>query len=383
MKILFLLAILPIIYCLNNGLGRTPQMGWNSWNKFACSINEDLIKQTADAMISTGLADAGYEYVNLDDCWQISRENITGAIVADAKAFPSGMKALSDYIHKRNLKFGLYSSAGVTTCQGRPGGLFYEEIDAKKYAEWEVDYLKYDNCANLKLPPKFRYPRMRDALNKTGRPIFYSLCEWGQDDPWDWAADVGNSWRTTGDISDNWKSVMDILEKSANISGKGAPGGWNDPDMLEVGNGGMTTTEYESHFALWAFMKAPLIIGCDVRNMSADTLRILTNKEIIAINQDSLGKPATRLFKQDNQQIWGGPIADGYAAIFFNSGESTENYTAKLSLFGLSGSYKARDLSTHQDIGVVSDQITVKVASHGIVAVKFTKQNSGLRYVSV
>ncbi len=244
-------------------------MGWNSWNKFACNINEVL-----------------------------------GKIVADAKAFPSGIKALADYVHSKKLKFGIYSDAGSHTCQKRPGSIYFEKIDAKTYAEWGVDYLKYDNCFNLGLPALFRYPRMRDALNETGHPIFYSICNWGESKPWEWGADVGNSWRTTGDISDKWESVVSIIEQQAPIAHYGGPGGWNDPDMLEVGNGGMTQTEYETHFALWAFMKAPLIIGCDVRNMSKETLELLTNKEVIAINQDALGKSVTRVFKQDNRQVW-------------------------------------------------------------------------------
>jgi alpha-galactosidase len=376
MKIYFLLVcLIPLISCLDNGLARTPAMGWNSWNKFGCSINETLIKEVADAMVSTGLAAAGYEYVNLDDCWQISRDKTTSEIQADPKAFPSGIQSLADYVHNKSLKFGLYSDAGLYTCQKRPGGLYHEEIDAQTYAKWGVDYLKYDNCFNAALPPKFRYPRMRDALNKTGRPIYYSLCEWGQDDPWEWAADVGNSWRTTGDIKDKWDSFIEILEKQVPIASSGAPGGWNDPDMLEVGNGGMTTNEYEAHFALWAFLKAPLIVGCDIRNMSNDTLRILTNKEIIAVNQDSLGKPATRLFYQGSQEIWGGPVVDGFAAVLFNQGTSAANITAKFKLFNITGSAKIRDLQAHQDLGTFQNSFSVQVQPHSVVVIKLSPQS--------
>jgi len=370
--IFILVCLTPLICCLDNGLARTPAMGWNSWNKFGCGINETLIKEIADAMVSTGLAAAGYEYVNLDDCWQLSRDNTTGEIQADPQAFPSGIKALADYVHSKNLKFGLYSDAGLYTCQKRPGGLYHEEQDAQTYAKWGVDYLKYDNCYNALLPPKFRYPRMRDALNKTGRPIYYSLCEWGQDDPWDWAADVGNSWRTTGDISDKWESFIDILEKQVPIASKGGPGGWNDPDMLEVGNGGMTDSEYAAHFALWAFLKAPLIIGNDIRNMSSATLSILSNKEIIAVNQDPLGVPATRLFYQGSQEIWGCPVVDGFAFIMFNQGPQDATIKANFKLFNITGTVEARDLTTQVDLGKFENSFTATIHPHSAAVIKIT-----------
>jgi len=263
-------------------------MGWNSWNKFACNINEDLIKSTIDTLVETGLVDAGYNYVNLDDCWQVSRDE-NNVIVADPQAFPSGIKALADYAHKKGMKFGLYSDAGYGTCQGRPGSLGYEEIDARTYAEWGVDYLKYDNCNPDPRTPEERYPIMRDALNKSGRAIFYSMCEWGVDDPAKWAKTVGNSWRTTGDIIDSWNSMISIIDKNNEWAHYAGPGGWNDPDMLEVGNGGMTYDEYRTHFSLWALSKAPLLIGCDVTKKDPETFEILLNKEVIAVDQDKLG----------------------------------------------------------------------------------------------
>jgi len=210
-------------------------------------------------------------------------------IVADPIAFPSGIKALADYAHSKGMKFGLYSDAGSGTCQGRPGSLGYEEIDAKTYASWGVDYLKYDNCNSGPRTPEERYPVMRDALNKSGRAIFYSMCEWGVDDPAKWAKDVGNSWRTTGDISDSWNSMISIIDKNNEWADFAGPGGWNDPDMLEVGNGGMTYDEYRTHFSLWALSKAPLLIGCDVTKKDPQTFEILLNKEVIAIDQDRLG----------------------------------------------------------------------------------------------
>jgi alpha-galactosidase len=258
MRFLFAVAGLAVaVNALDNGLARTPGMGWNSWNKFACNVSETLIKGVADQIVSMGLDKLGYNYVNIDDCWQVSRD-ANGNIVEDKTRFPSGMKALADYIHSKGLKFGVYSDAGEYTCQHRPGGLNHEKSDANSYASWGVDYLKYDNCYNDNLPPQPRYEAMRDALNATGRPIYYSLCEWGVEDPATWAGNVGNSWRTTNDISDNWNSMtsnLDLNDKWASYAG---PGQWNDPDMLEVGNGGMTNEEYKSHFSLWALIKSPL-----------------------------------------------------------------------------------------------------------------------------
>ena len=313
MKFFIIFVILiQIIYNLDNGLGRTPQMGWNSWNKFGCNINEELIKNTIDTLNSSGLIEAGYKYINLDDCWQNSRDE-NGTIVPDESTFPNGIKPLVDYAHSKGLLFGLYSDAGTKTCAGRPGSLGYEDIDAQTYADWGVDYLKYDNCYNEGKSSLERYPLMRDALNKTGRPIFYSLCQWGEEDVPTWGKGVANSWRTTGDISDNWNSmisIIDINDKSYQYAG---PGGWNDPDMLEVGNGGMTIEEYKTHFGLWAISKAPLLIGCDITNMNNETKEILTNPEVIAINQDSLGEQGRKIKSKEV------PYPDGEGPILQSS----------------------------------------------------------------
>jgi len=292
-KIFIFSFLITLITSLDNGLGLTPQMGWNTWNKFKCKINETLILNSIDALNASRLLKLGYNYMNLDDCWQIKRdENKT--IVPD-KTFPNGIKPLADYAHSKGMYFGLYSDAGNYTCQLRPGGYGYEEIDAKTYAEWGVDYLKYDNCWNGGISSKIRYPRMRDALLKQERPIFYSICQWGEEDIPTWGKDVGNSWRTTDDISDTWSSMIKIIDKNDKWYMYGGPGGWNDPDMLEVGNGGMTTTEYRTHFSLWAISKAPLIIGCDIINMSDETFEILSNEEVIAVNQDELGEQAHKI----------------------------------------------------------------------------------------
>ena len=294
MKIILLIIILGYTLSLNNGLGKTPQMGWNSWNKFACNINEKLIIETIDALVNTGLAKAGYKYINLDDCWQISRDS-EGKIIVDPFAFPNGIKPLADYAHKKGLLFGLYSDAGYKTCAGRPGSLGYEEIDAQTYAEWGIDYLKYDNCFTDGSPPEKRYPIMRDALLKQNRPIFFSMCEWGINDPATWAGSVANSWRTTIDIYNSWDSMIYVIDTNNKWYKYAGPGGWNDPDMLEIGNGGMTFEEEKIHFGLWCISKSPLLIGCDITNMSKETFEILTNPEVISINQDPLGIQGRKL----------------------------------------------------------------------------------------
>ena len=280
--------ILNSLKCLHNGLGKTPPMGWNSWNKFNCNITEKLIRETIDALVSSGLAKVGYNYINIDDCWQSSRYD-NGTIMPDPIAFPHGIKPLVDYAHSKGLKFGIYSDAGNYTCAGRPGSLGYEEIDAKTYAKWGVDYLKYDNCFNNNISSKIRYTKMRNALKRTGRNIFYSICNWGREKVSTWAKNVGNSWRTTKDISDNWRNMIKLIDENDKSYKFAGPGGWNDPDMLEVGNGGMTIEEYKTHFGLWAISKAPLLIGCDITNMTQEIKDILTNTEIIGLNQDSLG----------------------------------------------------------------------------------------------
>ncbi|CAH8360493.1 unnamed protein product [Eruca vesicaria subsp. sativa] len=341
---------------LNNGLARTPQMGWNSWNFFACNINETVIKETADALVSSGLADLGYIHVNIDDCWSNLLRDSKGQLVPHPETFPSGIKLLADYVHSKGLKLGIYSDAGVFTCQVRPGSLFHEKDDADIFASWGVDYLKYDNCFNLGIKPIERYPPMRDALNATGRSIFYSLCEWGEDDPALWAKEVGNSWRTTQDINDTWASMTTIADLNNKWAAYAGPGGWNDPDMLEVGNGGMTYEEYRGHFSIWALMKAPLLIGCDVRNMTAETFEILSNKEVIAVNQDPLGVQGRKIQangEDDCQQVWSGPLSgDRMVVALWNRCATPATITATWDMIGLESSLSVsvRDLWQHKDI---------------------------------
>lgn len=362
---------------LENGLGRTPQMGWNSWNHFACNIEEKLIRETADAMVSTGLAAAGYKYVNIDDCWAELDRDSKGNFVPKASTFPSGIKALADYVHNKGLKLGIYSDAGTQTCSKKmPGSLGHEEQDAKTFASWGIDYLKYDNCNNQGISPKERYPIMTKALQNSGRPIFYSLCEWGQDDPATWANEVGNSWRTTGDISDNWDSMTSRADENDKWASYAKPGGWNDPDMLEVGNGGMTTEEYRSHFSIWSLAKAPLLVGCDVRSMSKETHEILSNKEVIAVNQDSLGVQGKKV-KNGDLEVWAGPLQHNkVVVILWNRSGSTSQITAYWSDIGLNSTtvVNARDLWAHSTQKSIKGQISATIQSHACKMYVLTPQ---------
>lgn len=320
-------------------LGKTPQMGWNSWNKFACNINEQLIREMADAMVSNGLKDAGYEYLNIDDCWHGTRD-AAGNIQPDSRRFPSGMKALSDYVHSKGLKLGIYSDAGSKTCGGYPGGRGHEYQDAIVYASWGIDYLKYDWCDTKGLTPEASYTTMRDALFAAGRPVLFSICEWGDNKPWEWAPAIGHSWRTTGDIYPCWDcevghgswsslGVMRILDKQNGLRKYAGPGHWNDMDMLEVGNG-LTDAEERAHFSLWAIMNSPLVLGNDLRSMSDSTKAVLMNKDIIALNQDALGIQAIRYMGNTKVEIYIKPLANNeWAALFLNRSDDVIRYEFK------------------------------------------------------
>ena len=359
---------------LDNGLARTPPMGWNSWNHFACNVSEQLIREEADAIAASGMRDAGYRYVVIDDCWQLAR-NASGVIIADSSRFPHGIKALADYVHSKGLAFGIYTDAGTKTCQGRPGTLGHEEQDARTYASWGVDYVKEDWCNAAGLTAPTQYAKFRDALANSGRPIVFSICEWGSNQPWEWAPSVGNLWRTTDDIEDKWPSMLANLDQNGQHASAEAPGAWNDPDMLEVGNGGMTDAEYRAHFSLWAIMGAPLMAGHDVRTMSAATKEILLNREIIAVDQDSLGKQGILVWEPSPEvQVWSKPLADGSRAVaLLNRSTSPTKITAYLSRVGLrSDSATVRDLWAHADRGAVRRQYAVDVPAHAVVMVKMT-----------
>ncbi len=372
-------------HSVSDGLALTPPVGWNSWNKFGCNVSEDMIKSMADAMVKSGMKDAGYVYVNIDDCWQVRRDE-NGNIVADPQRFPHGMKAVGDYIHSLGLKFGVYSDAGSKTCAGRPGGLGHEYQDALQYAAWGVDYLKYDWCNTTTQDARASYANMRKALDASGRPIVLSICEWGTAKPWLWGKEVGgNLWRTTDDINDRWGGpqkwpdggccsygVTGILDLQVGLQSYAGPGHWNDPDMLEVGNGGMSDTEYRSHFSLWTLLAAPLIAGNDLRSMRPEIHDILTNKEVIAVDQDALGREGERVAKNGDLEVWAKQLNDGSrAVILLNRGESEQKIPVKWQEIGYPEhlSAEVRDLWQHKDLGKFTGEFSAQVASHGVVMV--------------
>ncbi|SDY52629.1 alpha-galactosidase [Saccharopolyspora shandongensis] len=348
-----------------------PPMGWNSWNKFGCDINEQLIIETADAMVASGMKDAGYQYVNIDDCWMAPERGADGRLQPDPVRFPAGIKAVADHVHAKGLKLGIYSSAGTKTCQGLPASLDHEEVDARTFADWGVDYLKYDNCNNEGRPAVERYQKMGEALRATGRPIVYSICEWGENDPWEWGREVGGHlWRTTGDISDSWNSMTGLLDQQVGIEQHSGPNGWNDPDMLEVGNGGMTDAEYRAHFSLWALLNAPLLAGNDLRTMDQSTKDIMLNPELIAINQDWGGKQGYRVRDDGETEVWAKPVSDGsVAVVLFNRTGEDQDIQAKAGEVGLpdAAGYRSRDLWTGVETSI-GGEIRASVPSHGAVA---------------
>jgi alpha-galactosidase len=345
-------------------------MGWNTWNKFGCKIDEHLIRDMADALVASGMKDAGYQFVNIDDCWQVSRDN-TGKIVADPDRFPSGIKALADYVHSKGLKFGIYTDAGRMTCENRPGSYGHELQDAKTYAEWGIDYVKVDWCNSEGLDPEIQYAKIADALLATGRPIVFSICDWGVKAPWRWAGKFGNLWRTTGDMSDTYSRMAEIGFGQSGLEKFAGPGHWNDPDMLEIGNGGMNQEEYRTHMSLWALLSAPLIAGTDLRSMTPETKELLTNPEAIAVDQDSKGVQGHRVWQEGSLQIWTKPLADGSQAVgLFNGTEDAIDITLQFKDIGVRGQAKVRDLWQHNDMGTLTDTFKANVASHGVVLVK-------------
>ncbi|MGW3339453.1 NPCBM/NEW2 domain-containing protein [Streptomyces sp. NPDC001009] len=358
------------------GQALTPPMGFNNWNSTHCraEFDEDMVKGIADLFVSEGLKDAGYQYVNLDDCWALPQRDADGKLVPDPARFPHGISAVADYVHAKGLKLGIYTSAGTKTCDntGFPGALGHEESDARQFADWGVDYLKYDNCNNQGVDARQRYRAMRDALRATGRPIVYSICEWGENKPWEWASDVGQLWRTTGDISDNWGSMLSILKQNLPLAPYAGPGHWNDPDMLEVGNGGMTDTEYRSHFSLWAVMAAPLLIGTDLRTASPATLDILGNKEVIAVDQDPLGRQGTVVSSEGGRWVVSKEMADGSRAVaLFNESGTAQRVATSAAAVGLprAAGYSLRDLWQHRDTNTAGT-IAATVPAHGTVLLR-------------
>lgn len=394
------MLIVTFITIVSNGqkfenLALTPPMGWNSWNRFGCNINEDLIRQIADAMVESGLKNVGYQYIVIDDCWHGQRDSL-GFIQACPERFPSGIKALAAYVHSKGLKFGLYSCAGNTTCAGRPGSRGHEYQDALTYASWGVDYLKYDWCDTQGLSAVGAYTTMSQALRKAGRPILFSICEWGQNKPWEWGREVGHIWRTTGDIYNCWNCTFDHggwyshgvlklldLHEAHNTREFAGPGHWNDPDMLQVGNG-MSVNEDRAHFAIWAMLAAPLIAGNDLRNMSQETIDILTNTEVIAINQDKLGIQAFRYAVEGDLETWVKPLSnDEWAVLFLNRGDNPLNVTfdfkgrkieddfAKLKIDFDSSTYNIRNVWTGKYIGTTKKALSFVVPARDVLQVIF------------
>lgn len=360
-----------------DGLALTPPMGFNNWNSTGCGaeFNEDMVKGIADIFVDKGLKEAGYEYINLDDCWAEPERDADGKLVPHKERFPNGIKAVADYVHDKGLKLGVYTSAGTHTCNdspGMPGALGHEESDARQFADWGVDYLKYDNCNNQGEPAQERYEAMRAALEKTGRDIVYSICEWGENKPWEWAGDLGHLWRTTGDIADNWDSMLGIMKQNLPLAQYAGPGGWNDPDMLEVGNGGMTDTEYRTHFSMWSVMAAPLLIGSDLREADDATLEILGNKEVIAVDQDPLGKQGEVVSEDGGRWVVSKEMEDGSRAVaLFNETGEEQTVATTAASVGLpdAGTYDVRDLWEHED-STSTGEISASVPAHGTVLVR-------------
>jgi alpha-galactosidase len=360
---------------LENGLARTPPMGWNSWNHFGCAIDEQIVRETADALVATGLRDAGYQYLVIDDCWQTGRGR-DGLIHASTRTFPSGIGALATYAHERGLKLGIYTDAGTRTCQGRPGSLGYEYQDAATYAAWGVDFVKIDWCFTEGLDARAQYAVWRDAIAASGRPMLISISEWGVNAPWEWAGDTGNMWRSTDDITPEWSSILRNLDQTAWNGAAAGPGRWHDPDMLEVGNGSLTLEEQKAHFSMWALLAAPLIAGNDVRAMSPEVGSILANGEIIAVDQDAAGVPGTIVDDTGaGQQVWMKQLADGgRAVVLLNRGEQPATITAMWEKLGLppEAAVSVRDLWEHRDLGVFTGSFSAPTPPHGATVVRLS-----------
>jgi alpha-galactosidase len=380
----FLLFASPLLAQKFEGLAQTPPMGWNSWNTFSVHIDEKLIKEMADAIEASGMKAAGYEYVVLDDAWLDKKRDADGNLQGDPKRFPSGMKALGDYLHEKGFKFGIYNCAGTETCAGYPGGYEHEAADAKMYASWGVDYLKYDWCKTEKMNAKERYTAMRDGLHAAGRPIVFSMCEWGQSKPWTWAADVGHLWRTTGDITDTWDgkpkqewahSVKNIVDAQVGLEKYAGPGHWNDPDMLEVGNKGLSLAESRSHFSLWCILAAPLMAGNDVRKMKPEIRDIIIDRDVIAVDQDTLGKQGRRVSTRDERELWVKDLADDNKAVLvLNTANDPATIHVEWSnVEGVAGKrFNIRDLWAKKDLGTTDTNFEATIEPHGVAMLRLS-----------
>ncbi|HEX6269518.1 MAG TPA: glycoside hydrolase family 27 protein [Anaerolineales bacterium] len=377
-------------------LASTPPLGWNSWNTFGHNINETVVRETADTLVSTGLKDYGYDYIVIDDCWSIKeKRDGNGDLIPDPEKFPNGVKALSDYVHSKGFKIGIYSDAADKTCAGYPGSYGFEEQDAQLWTSWEIDFLKYDYChAPLEQSAAIeRYTSMGEALRKTGREFLYSLCEWGNRSPHLWGREVGgHMWRVSGDVYDSWVNIwmngwyaigVDVSIDIANeVHEYGGPGGWNDLDMLVVGlkgkgqiaGTGMSFVEYQTHMSLWCMACSPLMIGCDVRKLDSDTASLLMNREVLAVNQDPLGIPGKRVKQIGQCEIWTKRLADSSVAVsIINRGSRPEDVTVKARDIGLLDTPKlARNLWAQQDSADFDTQLSQRVQPHETVLLKVT-----------
>ncbi len=392
-----ILFMLPAYAQKFDGLASTPPMGWNSWNTFQTNINEQLVKDVADAIVASGMKDAGYTYIVLDDGWMAKERDSAGNLVPDPAKFPHGIKALAAYMHSKGLKFGLYNCAGTETCAGYPGTRGYEYQDARNYAAWDVDYLKFDWCYSTGINAKEAYTTMSKALRKAGRPILFSLCEWGGNKPWEWAAPVGHLWRTTGDITAIFDAekkftgysqfgVLRIADMQKGLAAYAGPGHWNDPDMLEVGNG-MSAAEDRSHFSIWCMLAAPLIAGNDLRHMSSATQAVLTNKALLAIDQDPLGAEGYKYTEVDSIQTWVRPLSSGAWAVCLVNRSSTPRKigldwttvhatdstgVGTFTLSPASQTYSLTDCWTSHVLGSTAQPLHTEVASHDVLVMKLT-----------
>jgi alpha-galactosidase len=379
--------IIPVKAQKFDNLAQTPPMGWNSWNKFACDgINEKVIREVADAMAASGMQQAGYQYIVIDDCWQTGRDS-AGNIITDPVKFPNGIKALADYIHSKGLKFGIYTCAGTKTCAGRPASLGYEYEDARQYAAWGVDYLKEDWCNTLQgQNAEASYTLMRNALYKAGRPIVFSLCEWGSNKPWLWAKDVGHLWRSCGDIGNNWSymetgngnayggSVLGNLDLQRGLEKYAGPGHWNDPDMLEIGNGVLTTEEERSHFSLWCMLAAPLLAGNDLRNMSVETRGILTDRNLIAIDQDPLGRQGYEESYEQDLEVFLKPLQGGDTAVcLFNRGDQEKKIDFDWRKHHIGSGHAIRNLWKNEAAGTTDMPFRATIGRHQVIVLRLSR----------
>jgi alpha-galactosidase len=360
---------------LSDGLAPTPPMGWNSWNRFGPFVSDQLVRETADALIESGMRDAGYRYVVIDDAWEGSLRADDGNLEPNLWRFPD-MRRLAAYLHGRDLRFGLYSCAGDRTCQGLPGSRGREFLDARRFAAWDVDFMKIDWCHSEGLEARAAYATWSEAIRSTRRPMVLSICEWGRNRPWEWAGGLGHLWRTSGDIADRWDSLIDILDRQDALAEFAGPDHWNDPDMLEVGNGGMTDAEYRAHFSLWAILAAPLMAGNDVRAMSDATRAILTAPEVIAVDQDPLGKQGLRVAQSNAIDVWARGLADGgRAVVLLNRGEVAARAEVTWDLVGGRRPDKAlvRDLWERQDLGIRAEGYDVTLEPHSAALIRATR----------